>query len=483
MLSIGLVKRDRYIIDRIIGRGGTSCVYLVRDIHIGKRWALKEIYNDSKLSYKLAARETEILKSIDFPLFPRIVDAWQENEAIYIVSDYVEGTTLERLLRNIKVDKQQASKWALSIAEGLSYLHGLSPPILYLDLKPDNIVVKPDGSIKLIDFGISARITGHVVPMGTPGYAAPEQYEDEGIVNEQTDIYALGMTYYAMRHGTPIAPSVSNNLERIKNSNILDRKEKSFLLKCIAKEQTNRYDSIEYVTYQLKHFKLYPITRVGTIKYLVVIVFLVIVALSILEAMKIAKEQKQSAKEMVQKANVYMEDGEYTLEGIKIITAFINSGCLNESTKQEFSYEVAINYFEVQRDYTQAYKYFAKLDLDKYPDAECFMAICKLHTKINYDGFEMKECLGRLYKITKDQPPSKRKYHNILLVASGYEECEEDSYDGIEKAVTVVDDGIQELKSLSKQEDYASEMIIEYEARKNILYKKAQIKNKGKVNI
>ncbi len=198
MLSKGQTLRDRYRIVREIGKGGTSSVYLAEDVSIGKKWAVKFLINDDDTVW-LAQNEINMMIRLDHEMFPRIVDAWQERDGYVIVSDYIEGVTLDKVLKGKQVGKRMLAGWWIEIAQALEYLHELKPSILYLDLKLENIMLKKDGSLKLIDFGIAGRIAERGSLYGTPGYAAPEQYYNRGeMLDERTDVFAFGMLMYAM---------------------------------------------------------------------------------------------------------------------------------------------------------------------------------------------------------------------------------------------------------------------------------------------
>ena len=135
MLSNGMILRDRYRIVRCIGLGGSSSVYLAEDVSIGKKWAVKFIASRDDDTGWLAQNEINMMIRLDYEMFPRIVDAWQEAEGYVIVSDYIEGITLDKVLKKSPVSRKMMVDWWVSIAEAIRYLHMLKPSILYLDLK------------------------------------------------------------------------------------------------------------------------------------------------------------------------------------------------------------------------------------------------------------------------------------------------------------------------------------------------------------
>ena len=192
-----------YEIERLLGSGGMGNVYLARDIRQGGRVAVKERIGGSDGADELL-REAEILGKLRHKGLPRLRKAFRERGSVYLVMDYVEGNTLKALLAEEGcLIEEQALFIAGELAELLTYLHGLRPPVYYLDLKPSNILMDKEGNVRLIDFGAARENGGsgqksHVSL--TRGYAAPEQYLD-GRIDERTDLYALGVTLHFLLTG------------------------------------------------------------------------------------------------------------------------------------------------------------------------------------------------------------------------------------------------------------------------------------------
>lgn len=210
MTKEGTVLDGKYEILAEVGRGGMSIVYLARDKRLNKQWAVKEIKNDGKKSAKTLLkgleREANILKNVDHPVLPRIVDIINQDGTIYVVMDYIEGDTIQDRLKKEGAQPQElVVEWGLQLASALNYLHNMNPPIIYRDMKPSNVMIKPEGGVKLIDFGTAKEYeienNADTTALGTRGYAAPEQFGDSkgrGIYNTdaRTDIYNLGATLY-----------------------------------------------------------------------------------------------------------------------------------------------------------------------------------------------------------------------------------------------------------------------------------------------
>lgn len=480
MLIENEIKNNRYIVKECIGCGGSSRVYLAIDRNIGKRWALKEIDN-GLMAHTLASREITMLKSIDYPMFPRIVDAWQEGNTLYIVSDYVEGISMDKILSLGGVSKRQAYKWSVDILDALIYLHGLSPPILYLDLKPENILVKPNGEVSMVDFGIAGQITMKAMPLGTPGYAAPEQYEcNNDNISPRTDIFSYGMTYYSMRKGRAPNSNLDDFYRELYKDNYLSHKEKTFLKQCTMTEPSGRFCSADAVKAQLKRINEYPY-KLQIIRVIGLIAAIAILVMFGYQKVRNLNYKKEAAMQMVESANQYIEDGYYTIEGIKIITTFINSGSLDEEVSDKFTYEVALTYFEAIHDYNAAYYYFSKLDQGKHPEASYLMELSLMQTQLCPNKERAISNLEKLYGHVSAEPASKIKYENELFIAELFVQYTDDQIDGIKKAITVLEGGMNEINSSSTAlTEYEKDILVQkYDGKINDLYARAEKIQKG----
>lgn len=178
-----------------------GAVYLARDLRIPCHWAVKEMADASgdPANDALFKSEAALLGTLKHPNLPRITDFFSENGKQYLVMDYVEGPTLEQVMRDRRLDVGETLDIARQLTDVLQYLHGLEPPLIFRDLKPANIILTPAGTVKLIDFGIARHFqpdqSKDTRALGTPGYAAPEQY-GHGQSDVRTDLYALGATLH-----------------------------------------------------------------------------------------------------------------------------------------------------------------------------------------------------------------------------------------------------------------------------------------------
>ncbi len=262
--ALGTVIDGKYEVLKQIGKGGMSIVYLAMDRRLNKQWAVKEIRktangeNDEVIVNSLVA-EANLMKKLDHPALPRIVDIIDNGQTIYVVMDYIEGESLDRILEEYGPQPQKlVVEWGLQLCSALGYLHRQKPPIIYRDMKPANVMLKPEGNLKVIDFGIAREYKeknlSDTIVLGTRGYAPPEQYGSRQ-TDMRSDIYALGMTMHHLLTGVdprpadyeyhPIRewnPELSEGLEIVIN-------------KCTALDPENRYQRCEDLIVALEHYE------------------------------------------------------------------------------------------------------------------------------------------------------------------------------------------------------------------------------------
>ncbi len=218
-LTSGYLLKRRYRIVARLGNGGFGAVYKAEDGQAGNRLvAVKEMNRGGLTPLEIAGaaeafkREALLLAKLRHPSLPGIHDHFTEAGRWYLVMDYIEGETLEaRFDRLGRLRVEEVLSIGMQLCEALNYLHNCQPPVIFRDLKPANIIVSPQGRIYLIDFGLARLFdpvqSTHSSPVGSPGYAAPEQYESPQ-TTARADIYSLGATLHQLLTGAypPLRP-------------------------------------------------------------------------------------------------------------------------------------------------------------------------------------------------------------------------------------------------------------------------------------
>ncbi len=223
MLESGTCLQHRYRILERIGGGGMGTVYLAEDERLeGRRCAIKEMspaalaLDDREWSVEAFRQEAQLLAKLRHPGLTTVSDFFSDADNWYLVMDFVEGETLgSRLSRQPggRFTVDEALRVARQLLDVLTYLHSQPSQVIFRDLKPSNVMCTPDGQIKLIDFGIARFFkpgkAQDTALLGTPGYAAPEQYGQMGQTDARTDIYGLGVLLHQMITGFNPATAIS----------------------------------------------------------------------------------------------------------------------------------------------------------------------------------------------------------------------------------------------------------------------------------
>lgn len=266
MLEIGSLLDNKYKILSEVGHGGMSVVYLAINERANKTWAVKEIRKNGVVDFESVKQglvvETDMLKRLNHEYLPSIVDVIDTSDSFIIVMDYIEGSSLQHLLNT--AGAQQESKvirWAKQLCDVLGYLHRQNPSIIYRDMKPANVMLKPNGDITLIDFGTAREFKDRAMVedttcLGTRGYAAPEQFGGRGQTDARTDIYCLGATMYHLLTGhSPAEPPyeikpLSYWIPQYAGSGL-----EKLILKCTQQDPNERYQNCAELMYELEHYR------------------------------------------------------------------------------------------------------------------------------------------------------------------------------------------------------------------------------------
>lgn len=259
MAEVGDIIAGKYEILKEIGHGGMSVVYLANDTHLNRNWAVKEVSKKQRgkkdeIVVNSLLAEANMVKKLDHPALPRIVDIIEDRDTINIVMDFIEGESLDNVIKESGPQpEEKVIEWAMQVCDVLSYLHSQKPPIVYRDMKPSNLMLKPNGNISIIDFGIAREYKEtkleDTTVLGTKGYAPPEQHS--GKTDPRSDIFALGMTMHHLLTGVdprkgfayaPVRaynPSISEGLDAIIN-------------RCVEPAPENRYQNCTELPFDLQ---------------------------------------------------------------------------------------------------------------------------------------------------------------------------------------------------------------------------------------
>ncbi len=259
-LARGTAFAGRYEVMEKLGKGGMGEVYKVRDKKLDEEMALKVLKPEIAADKDMIERfknELKFARKIAHRNVCKMYDLNEEEEAFYITMEYVEEEDLKSFIRKKKkLKKEEVIAIAKQVCKGLAEAHELG--VVHRDLKPQNIMVNEKGLVKIMDFGIARSveapgITRTGVMVGTPDYMSPEQAEAEE-VDEQSDIYSLGVILYEMATGlvpfegkTALSVAMKHKGELPKpprqlNPDIPDDLNRLILV-CMEKEKARRYQS------------------------------------------------------------------------------------------------------------------------------------------------------------------------------------------------------------------------------------------------
>ena len=437
--GISIIIGGKYLIQGRLGRGGMSEVFLAVDTRLYMKWAIKRIdCDDIKRNYLYDSiiAEANVLRRIRHEYLVRIADIFKEDNYIYLVMEYVDGICLgDMIKKNPAYVQRHWLDWSIEIAQALSILHSMKPPIIYRDLKPDNIIVRPCDTICLLDFGtakqLSSKDPSDSFALGTRSFAAPEQFH--AISDERSDIYSLGRTMQAMI------------------GSLQNRRAEAIVEKCTQKDPARRFSSASKVENALKRYKHTPIYAVAAL-----ILFIVItLALGLFwqgsylsyrlkwqadeyektiesgnEALfhkdyKLAEKYFTNAITLLDSkreegylslVRLYRKIGR-TSEGLERIDGYIESdyGCVKDSSK--IMYECALAAFYDESDYIRAQGYFVKVDTMQIPEAVYLSEISSYLSSFHTNPNILKDSLRRFREYASSCKDSARRIADDICIA------------------------------------------------------------------
>ena len=448
MLEIGSLLDGKYKILNKIGQGGMSIVYLVMNEKANKQWAIKEMRKEKNKNCEVMRQslitETNLLKELKHPYLPSIADIIENEDTIIIVMDYVEGRALSDILSEKgTIDEASVVEYAIQLCDVLDYLHSQNPPIIYRDLKPSNIILKPDGKITLIDFGTARRYNYDSISdttcLGTIGYAAPEQFAGENLrqTDARTDIYNLGATMYHLLTGVnPSEPPYELYPIRKWDERLSDGLEK-IILRATRKDPERRFENCKEMAYALKHYKDLDDSYIRKQKKKIFLFaatitisassFFVAMAANGMEKREISKVYNnylseatltiasdknkndidgrvlkllndavniapQKTEAYIRMLDYYCESGQ-TGNGLRVLSSMIASGKGELEKNDDIMMKMGQIYFlgnskdaDFDVDYGTAARYFDKVDTKKYPQAKYYSSLSRALSEIGSDS-------------------------------------------------------------------------------------------------
>lgn len=257
MLNPGETLRDgAYTVEERLSAGGQATAYLARNAS-GTQIVLKEFIlaiasTPGALIESAREFETEVslLSQLSNPGIVRLEDFFTEDGRVYVVLEYVQGQTLrQKVQKDGPLSEAEVVRLTLSACDVLEYLHNFDPPIVHRDITPENILLLPDGSIKLIDFSLAVKSDGRSTTdsCGKQAFTPPEQFREE--ICPQSDIYGLGATMFFLLTGVPPKP-ITTSSPKIKAPDISDKVNK-IVERATQLDLNERYQSVNWLKLDL----------------------------------------------------------------------------------------------------------------------------------------------------------------------------------------------------------------------------------------
>lgn len=247
----GAALRDnQYKVTKMLGVGGQGTAYLADDALSGQSVVLKEfllpVYVDvsaRRRALETFEHEARLLKDLSHPNVVKLVDYFVEDHRAYLVLEHIDGKSLRQIVQQEgRLDEEQVRNLARQMCEILTYLHAQSPPVVHRDFTPDNLILRKDGTLKLIDFNVARQsddVSALSSVVGKPNYLSPEQFR--GAPVPASDIYAMGACLYFLLTGADPVAIISSNPGSVRDD--LSEQLSDIVQKATQPELVNRFSS------------------------------------------------------------------------------------------------------------------------------------------------------------------------------------------------------------------------------------------------
>ena len=396
----------RYRVIGRLGEGGFGSVYLAEDTLLGNTWAIKEAGSSDEVSFSAIRAEISVLSRSSHPGIARITDVFSSNGRIYIVMDHIKGMNLREIMRSKnRIPEKMLFRWCLELCDAVAYLHHMEPPVILRDLKPSNIMVRPDGHIVLIDFGAAVpEKAGSKASFATRKYAAPEQLEGKA-ADVRSDIYALGR----------VIDTITGRNKPFGTAAVIKR--------CTLSDPAHRYRSVNAVKRDLR-----LCTCLGKL--------LLFAAAAVITGILLTAGARRSTERVNEAAS--------------------------EKQMEKQAYEQGLLCFYELGDYTAAEKYLEKLPEDEYPEKEYYTELSRLLSGEEPDVSGINEVLKSFEEyneaVIKAEDPD-RYAKNCFCMAKAYLASGRD--DGRYDRARALIDGIlmQSRDETSQLKDYEADAL------------------------
>ena len=387
----------KYEFIRELGSGGMSVVYLARDKKLSMRWTIKKIdVSGGEHIAESVKREALALRRLRTDKIARLADIYREGNYICLCMEYVEGRNLREMIRyEPESVRKNLLKWTEELTDILLLLHSMNPPLIYRDMKPGNVIVKPDGKLCLIDFG-AARLKSDAAnddsPTGTKAYAPPEQFL--GFADERSDIYALGRTIEKLA-----GKRIPFGLGKI-------------ISKATEDDPVKRYQSVLEMKKALKRLKFYK----KAIPAAAVIIVMLAAGISGMRgiAARTGNYREEIRSEKEENLRLLIDNGKTDEALGKIDEYLIRS---DGSDNSKLCYEAGLAAFFELSDYEKAGDYFAAVDKRIIPEASFLKNISEELSVISEDKTRLIKAIEDYRKFSRNKEDNRDKLSNLLYIA------------------------------------------------------------------